>query len=91
PVINEMRSRAPQRGGDPEISRQIEQSRRRIGQEMIKMFNSASECIAGYDSAYNRLTEARDPLGFKQFLLSAPASFLRLGDILGQLQHIVQF
>lgn len=91
PVINEMRSRAPQRGGDPEISRQIEQSRRRIGQEMIKMFNSASECISGYDSAYTRLTEARDPLGFKQFLLSAPASFLRLGDILGQLQHIVQF
>lgn len=91
PVIAEMRARTPSRGLEAELARQIEQSRRRIAQEMLRMFNSASECIGGYDEAYRRLTEARDPIAFKQFLLNAPASFLRLGDLLGQLQHIVQF
>ncbi len=44
-----------------------------------------------YDTAYAGLIEDGNPVGFRDFLLEAPALFARLGDQLGAIQHIVSF
>lgn len=44
-----------------------------------------------YDAAYAGLIEDGNPVGFRDFLLEAPALFARLGDQLGAIQHIVSF
>lgn len=44
-----------------------------------------------YDEAYASMTQHGNPLGFRDFLLEAPALFARLGDQLGAIQHIVSF
>ncbi len=44
-----------------------------------------------YDEAYAGLTQDGNPVGFRDFLLEAPALFARLGDQLGAIQHIVSF
>lgn len=44
-----------------------------------------------YDEAYSGLTQDGNPVGFRDFLLEAPALFARLGDQLGAIQHIVSF
>lgn len=44
-----------------------------------------------YDAAYAGLIQDGNPVGFRDFLLEAPALFARLGDQLGAIQHIVSF
>lgn len=44
-----------------------------------------------YDAAYAGLIQDGNPVGFRDFLLEAPALFSRLGDQLGAIQHIVSF
>lgn len=91
PVIREMRDRQPVRGVDSDAQQMLEGSRRRLGRAMVATFNRLSEIIAGYDRAYHQMVAIQNPLAFKKFLLQSPGQFIQLGDLLGQLQHVVQF
>jgi hypothetical protein len=44
-----------------------------------------------YDNAYRGLTQDGNPMVFRDFLLKAPSLFMRLGEQIGALQHIVSF
>ncbi len=91
PLIQDIRSRQPERGIDAEGKAQLEASRRRIGRGMVETYNRLVETILNYDNAYKQMTSAQNPLAFKRFLLASPKQFLLLGETMGQLQHVLQF
>lgn len=47
--------------------------------------------IAIYDDAFAGLIERKNPKQFREFLLTAPALFLELGEKMGVMSHIVSF
>jgi hypothetical protein len=47
--------------------------------------------IAVYDEAYASLIERQDPKLFREFLLSAPALFLEIGEKMGAMSHVTSF
>ena len=47
--------------------------------------------IAIYDSAYAGLIERQDARQFREFLLSAPALFLEIGEKMGAMSHVTSF
>jgi hypothetical protein len=53
--------------------------------------NRVRDIIAVYDNAYGSLIERQDPKMFRDFLLSAPALFLEIGERMGCLSHITSF
>jgi len=58
----------------------------------VKASNAAvRKTIAIYDDAYAGLIERKDPKQFRDFLLSAPALFVELGEKMGAMSHIVSF
>lgn len=91
PVIRDMRDRQPVRGVESEMQVMLEAGRRRLGRGMVATFNRLAGIITDYDSAYQSMVGAQNPLAFKRFLLSSPGLFVHLGDTVGQLQHIIQF
>ena len=90
-VIQEMKDRQPSRGLENETMLALEASRRRLGRLMVLSFNELADRIRTYDNAYKEMTEKSNPLAFKHFLLAAPVLFLQMGDLMGQLQHVVHF
>jgi hypothetical protein len=44
-----------------------------------------------YDQAYDNLINNHDVSGFREFLLTAPAMFLEIGEKMGALTHITSF
>jgi hypothetical protein len=91
PVVLDMKVRQPVRGVDSEAQQMLEGARKRLGRGMVVLFNRLAEIISAYDTAYHSMTAAQNPLAFKRFLLSSPGLFIQLGELLGQLQHVVQF
>ncbi|MEO8301244.1 MAG: hypothetical protein ABI608_05595 [Rhizomicrobium sp.] len=49
------------------------------------------EIITVYENAYSGLIERQDPKTFRDFLLSAPALFLTMGEKMGALSHVTSF
>lgn len=76
---------------DPDLRRQIDLSRSRLGKAVVDTYNSAAKILDTYNLAYRRLTEQQNPMAFKVFLLDAPSTFVQLGEAVGQLGHIVEF
>ena len=81
------RSRGP--AGDANAS--LEQARRRVGRNLVTLFSRAAEFIAGYDEAYAVLIKAENPMAFRHFLLNSPVLFLQLGELIGTIEHVLQF
>lgn len=71
--------------------REIEQVRARLQAAILIAIERTSQSIAMYDRAYEALTKEGKPSVFREFLLAAPERFLKLGEELGTLQHIVSF
>ena len=69
----------------------IEEARERVVRAIAATQAEVQETITVYDDAYHRLTRAADPISFRNFLLQAPAMFLKLGEKLGVIDHIVSF
>ncbi|MBB5746520.1 hypothetical protein [Brevundimonas variabilis] len=59
--------------------------------EIVRTCVEVRRTLKIYDEAYAGLTQDGNPVGFRDFLLEAPALFARLGDQLGAIQHIVSF
>jgi hypothetical protein len=90
-VANEF-SRIKLRGAPvPEIRGRIEMDRARLRRVMAAACESIRATIGIYDKAYRELVEHQGPMPFREFLLSAPALFCKLGDGLGAIQHIVSY
>jgi hypothetical protein len=86
--IAELAARGPR---DVEAIAYLPDARNRIVCGVGKAFDDAQAMIAIYDRAYGALTRDSQPMAFRDFLLQAPDMFIRLGEQLGAIQHIVSF
>ena len=68
---------------------------KKVMEALIKGVKSSNEAvrkiIAIYDEAYSGLIDRKEPKEFREFLLSAPALFVELGEKMGAMSHIVSF
>jgi hypothetical protein len=53
--------------------------------------NAVRKVIDVYDNAYASLIDRQDPKMFREFLLSAPALFLEIGEKMGAMSHVTSF
>jgi hypothetical protein len=66
-------------------------AKREVIVAMRKYLKSIQETIAIYDEAYANMIDRRDPTAFREFLLSAPDLFLKMGEKTGAISHIISF
>ena len=69
----------------------LSQSRERLPTSILRSVASVRTMLKEYDDAFDQLTQAANPVSFRDFLLNAPAVFVRVGDQLGALQHVISF
>jgi hypothetical protein len=63
----------------------------RIHNAMGRTVVNAQAMLDVYNRAYASLTDDGKPMGFRDFLLAAPAMFASLGEQLGAIQHVISF
>ena len=90
-LIRELRSVAAVGKSDPATVNYVATARDRIVRAIQSNRIAVGETLSVYDKAYQNLTRAGNPAAFRAFLLQAPAMFLRLGEKLGVIDHIVSF
>jgi hypothetical protein len=86
--LSTLRPRGPQ---TPDTARYLPEARGRIEGLVSKAVEGVNEMLAVYDKAYRSLTLDGQPVAFRDFLLSAPAMFMQLGEQTGAVQHILSF
>ncbi len=60
--------------------------------EMVRDYGQhIAKVLSVYDSSFGSLVASQSPKTFRDFLLSAPAMFLELGERMGAISHIVSF
>jgi hypothetical protein len=68
----------------------LNQTRQRIVKILGRTTHRVRQALADYDAAFLALSEGR-PTAFRDFLLSAPAMFLVIGEAVGVIKHIDSF
>ena len=68
----------------------LDTSRQRIVKILGKTMHRVREALQEYDDAFDALAKGK-PTGFRDFLLSAPAMFLVIGEAVGIIKHIDSF
>jgi hypothetical protein len=91
PMLVEMKTAKLQRSVSVEERTAIKTSLMRIGRALIATVNDMKAITDEYDRSYRALTVGDRPVEFRDFLLSAPHKFMRLGELMGQAQHLVSF
>lgn len=87
----EITSIAPRGARDPEAAQYLPEARQRIRTTLDRTIARVQCLLHIYDTAYTGLTEGGKPMGFRDFLLTAPSMFTELGECLGGVQHIISF
>ncbi|MBS0281548.1 MAG: hypothetical protein JSR25_10340 [Proteobacteria bacterium] len=60
--------------------------------EMVRDYGQhIAKVLSVYDNSFGSLVASQSPKTFRDFLLSAPAMFLELGERMGAISHIVSF
>lgn len=81
----------PADAADPELKLYLSEARARISEQIKAHSRAVHATLDIYDTAYGELVQRGQPLGFRKFLLDAPALFLSLGEKLGVLDHMISF
>jgi hypothetical protein len=90
-VAEAVRTVKPSGRVDPAAVPLLDRSRAHIRDRIVEACESSTLMLAAYDRAYEALVVGGRPDGFRDFLLTAPALFARLGERLGAIEHIVSF
>lgn len=90
-IIEEIKSVIPRGSGSKEEKDEIAAMRLNIAKGLDRAISDVHQILETYDDAYRALTEDRNPVVFKNFLLSAPKRFDQLGERLGAVQHLISF
>lgn len=69
----------------------IKTARRAINQSIRGAVQFVLRSLDTYNRSYNLFLAEERPSEFRDFLLNAPATFIRLGEVIGSLQHINSF
>jgi hypothetical protein len=81
----------PAKRGTADTQTYISGARANIQEAVTTACRHVSQTLRLYDIAYNGLIRKGDAMGFRTFLLGAPARFTQLGEELAAVDHIVSF
>jgi hypothetical protein len=90
-VVSKVASVQPADPMDSEARDYIARGRVVVRELIKRAMAETRETMKVYDEAYSGLTQNRNPLMFRDFLLDAPRLFARLGEQLGAIQHVISF
>ena len=90
-VAMEIAAIAPRGPRDPDATQYLPGARQRIHNTVGQALSRVQALLDVYTKAYAGLTEGGKPMGFRDFLLTAPSMFTELGECLGGIQHIISF
>ncbi len=90
-VGEELATIRPFRRGDPDLHGYLDAARTNLQRAMAAGTRSITQTLRLYDIAYNGLIRKGDAVGFRDFLLQAPARFSKLGEELAAVDHMVSF
>ncbi|MFN4297118.1 MAG: hypothetical protein ACK4FB_09775 [Brevundimonas sp.] len=76
---------------DAESRLYVERGRHVLRPRILKTCDTVIQTLKVYDRAYASLTRDARPTAFREFLLDAPHMFIRLGEQVGAVRHIVSF
>lgn len=91
PVISEIDKIEPIKYSTEEMRSYISTAKARLTDMIMQALGNIDVLIHGYRDAYAALTESSDPNTFKSFLMSAPDTFVELGELVGRVQHVYSF
>jgi hypothetical protein len=78
-----------------QVSRQLDQELGQARNAIIMLVRDNSQevnrILSIYDKSFSELVAQQAPKAFRDFLLSAPHTFLEIGDKMGAISHIVEF
>ncbi len=90
-VLKAIRGTLPRNAIDNDQKKFFDLTQREIITKVRGATASVEDMLAIYDQAYDDLVRNQNPKGFRDFLLNAPHYFLKLGENMGAIAHILSF
>ncbi len=91
PVMNSIMSLKPFGLISESKKKQLNNSKIALRQNIVDTINEVKETLSIYDQSYRSLVVGNNPSVFKDFLISAPSLFIKLGYQLGMMNYICNF
>jgi hypothetical protein len=76
---------------DFELMNQVKDVGARVNQAVLGQVRKVRATLQVYDDAFAELTQAGNPMAFRDFLLKSPEMFITLGERTGMVSHIASF
>jgi hypothetical protein len=76
---------------DVEMLGQVKSIGARVNQAILAQVKKVRTTLQVYDDAFAELTQAGNPMAFRDFLLKSPEMFISLGERTGMVSHIASF
>jgi hypothetical protein len=76
---------------DFEMMNQVKDVGARVNQAVLGQVRKVRLTLQVYDDAFAELTQAGNPIAFRDFLLKSPEMFITLGERTGMVSHIASF
>jgi hypothetical protein len=76
---------------DKLLLREVKEMGQRVNSRIMGQVKKVRDTLEVYDDAYAELTQAGNPMAFRDFLLKAPEMFIMLGERTGMVSHIASF
>ena len=91
PVMNNIMSLKPFGLVSESRKKQLRNSKIVLRKIIIDTINEVRETLSIYDESYRSLVVGNNPIIFRDFLISAPSLFIKLGYQLGMMNYICNF
>ncbi|MGH6963926.1 MAG: hypothetical protein ACREE0_05550 [Phenylobacterium sp.] len=76
---------------DNELLREVKDMGQRVNSRIMGQVKKVRDTLQVYDDAFAELTQAGNPMAFRDFLLKSPEMFITLGERTGMVSHIASF
>lgn len=76
---------------DNELLLQVKDIGQRVNSRITGQVKKVRDTLQVYDDAFAELTQAGNPMAFRDFLLKSPEMFITLGERTGMVSHIASF
>jgi hypothetical protein len=76
---------------DNELLREVKDMGQRVNSRIMGQVKKVRDTLQVYDDAFGELTQAGNPMAFRDFLLKSPEMFITLGERTGMVSHIASF
>jgi len=90
-VLKQIKDIQPQGAVSREVQRELADARNVIIMRVRDNGQDVSRILSVYDKSFSDLVAHQAPKAFRDFLLSAPETFLEMGEKMGAISHIVSF